>query len=415
MMRLFLVSFILFFFNFSLAQDHWKQLKKELKKRPSVLMSKTMNRKISRVHKLMSKQSKESVKKAQSILNGITKSSYLSYEKSEAYRLLAMIFIQERSFRKATQFLNKAISFNTMSYQQYLDALLILSQIQLNFKSSQAKKKAQEYLEQWFSLSDRPKPKAYALMGYVYYMQDKKEEALAQIQKAISLSKIPKKEWLGVAVNIHLELKRYSAAEKLLHRLLTLYPSSQPYWRQKSNVFFNLDKPPKALAAYQLAHKVKPFEKGKALKELSAILNMEGIPYTAAKNWEKALNEKKAKHTSEHYEYLGDLWSRSEEIQKSVEAYNKAILIPNADTRVYVKLSNLYFLRQEWKNGIDILRKILNSKVKNKDELYVQIGFAYYYLKEYQKSLSYFHKAEKLKGDSEIVARQWIRQVQQYL
>ena len=414
MFRLFLVSSILFISNFSFADDHWQKLKADLKRRPSILMSKTMNRKISRAHKLMSKKGTESLKKAQDILYGITKSR-LSYEKSEAYRLLAMSFIQQRKFKRAIRYLKRSMSFNTMNYQQYLSSLLILSQIQLNFKDSKSKQKAQEYLKEWFILSDKPQPKAYALMGYVYYMQDKKEEALAQIKKAISLSKVPRKEWLGVAVNIQLELKRYQAAQALLHQLLTLYPSSQSYWRQKSNVFFNLEKSPEALATYQLAHKVKPFEKGKTLKELSNFLNMQGIPYKSAKNWEKALKEKKAKNTSEHYEYLGDLWNKSEEIQRAINAYHQAIFIPDADPRIFMKLSSLYFLRQEWQKGIDVLKKVLRKKLENKDELYVQVGFAYYYLKEYQKSLSYFHRAEKLRGDSEIIARQWIRQVQQYL
>ncbi len=404
---------------FALAQNgsDWEVLKKKLKNRPAVLMSQTMNRKISRVHRLISKKNLKSVEKAQSILMGITKSSFLGYEKAEAYRLLGMSAIHQKEFNSSIRFFKKSMDFNTLSYQQYLDVILILSQIHLNLKEPQSKKKAQKYLQQWFALSDKPKPKAYALMGYIYYMQDNKKKALEEIQKAISFSTKPKKQWLGVAVNIHLELKNYELAEKLLHRLLTLYPDSQSHWRQQSNVFFNIGDNKKALASYQLAHKVKPFKKERVLKELSNFLNMQGIPFKAAKNWQQALKEKKAKETSKHYSYLGDLWSKSEEIEKAIEAYKKAIFLPDTSPVVYVKLSSLYFLWQKWRKGVEVLEKALSmdNDIENKDGLYVQVGFAYYYLKEYQKSLHYFYKAEKIRGDNEITARQWIRQVKQYL
>ena len=419
MANVFLIYSLLLFSYFASAQnnDHWEVLKDNLKNRSAVLMSKAMNRKISRVHRLMGRQNEESLKKAQSILTAITKSSSLDYEKAEAYRLLGISFLYQKNFNSAALFFKQSIGLNTLSYQQYLNTILTLAQIYLNLKDSQSKVRAQNYLREWFALADKPQPKSHALMGYIYYMQKNKKKALEEIQTAISLSKRPKKEWLGVAVNIHLELKDFKSAQNLLHRLLTLYPASQPHWRQVSNVFFNTDDFQKALASYQLAHKVKPFKKVGPLKELSNFLNMQGIPYKAAKNWDQALKDKKVPETFKHYEYLGDLWSKSEEIERAIDAYNKAILMPEKKPIVYMKLSSLYFLQQKWRKGVEVLEKSLSMSedIENKDDLYVQMGFAYYYLKKYQKSLDNFYKAEKIRGNSEIIARQWIRQVKQYL
>ena len=417
MIHLFLICLVSFFSCFVSAQSEWDALKKELQNRPIVLMSKTMNRKITRVHRLMRKKNKSSLSKAQSILTEITKSSSMDSEKAEAYRLLGINSLQQKEFKSAIQFLQQSIDLKTLSYRQYLDTILILAQIHLSLKESRSKLKAQKYLQKWFALADKPQPQSHALMAYVYYMQKKKKKALKEVYKAIDLANKPKKQWLGVAVNIHLELKEFQSAEKLLHRLLTLYPSSQIHWRQMSNVSFNVKNNPGTLASYQLAHKVKAFEKEGLLKQLSNLLNMQGVPYTAAKNWEQALKEKKVKETSEHYEYLGDLWSKSEEMKRAIHAYKKALLLPKAKPMVYVKLSSLYFLKQKWREGVQVLEKVLkaHSDIENKDGIYVQIGFAYYYLKEYQKSLDYFYKSEKIRGDSEIIARQWIRQVKQYL
>ncbi|MDE0150976.1 MAG: tetratricopeptide repeat protein [Bdellovibrionales bacterium] len=411
--------FISFFTVLSQSQDiaqDLQTLKKRLQRKSTHSMSKRVSRKFRRIHTWMMSAKKENVDRARKSLKEIIDASNSHpSEQAKALLLLGEIYSLNNNYTQAVQSYEQALQGEHVSYYEYLKYLLTLAH---RYMALENYDKAQSYVQKWMALKDKDRPTAYALLAFIYYQKGKKKEALAEIERAINMSETPRKLWLGFSASLYMEFKRYDTAEQTLHRLLALYPSSQMHWRQVSAVFLNSpkQKSSSALAAYQLAHKVRPLDTEGGSAELIRLLLDQGIPYTAAKHWEKAIQEEKVKGSSKNYEILGDSWMRAEEKDKALQAYKKAAEKSDKGT-LWLKLGVIYLSDGKWKSSIDSMKKALSKEpdIEDADAIYIRMGFAYYNLGQYQEALDAYKSAEKIRGDYEIQARQQSREMKKFL
>lgn len=391
-------------------------LKTNLQRRSTHSMSKRMSRKFRRIHTWMTSGNKENVDRARQSLKEIVETSKTHpSERAKALLLLGEIYSMDNNYTQAVQYYEQALQGAHISYYEYLKNLLTLAH---RYMALEKYNKAQSYIQKWMALKDKDRPEAHAMLASIHYKKGKKKSALNEIEKAISMSEAPRKLWLSFAAALYMEFKRYKTAEQTLHRLLVLYPSSQLHWKQMSSVFLNSSeqKPSSALAAYQLAHKVRPLDTEGGITELLRLLLDQGVPYTAAQHWEKAIQEKKVKDSSKNYEILGDSWLRAEEKPKALQAYKMAAEKSDKG-RIWLKLGFIYFRDGKWNLSIDNMKKALSKEpdIEDADGIYLRIGYAYYNMDQYQQAYDAYKAAEKIRGDYEIPARQQSRQIKKLL
>ena len=418
-----LIPLCYIFISFSTTLSHSKEtvqelqtLKKNLQKKSTHSMSKRTSRRFRRIHTWMTSSNKENVDRARQSLKEIVNSSNTHpSERAKALLLLGEIYSMDNDYTKAIQHYEQALQGVHISYYEYLKYVLTLAH---RYMALENYNKAQSYIEKWMALKDKDRPEAHAMLAFIYYQKDKKREALVEIEQAIGMSETPRKLWLSFAAALYVEFKRYATAEQTLHRLLALYPSSQIHWRQMSSVFLNFpkQKSSSALAAYQLAHKVRSLDTESNVTELLRLLLDQGIPYTAAQNWEKAIQEEKVKASSKNYEILGDSWMQAEEKDKALKAYKIAAEKSDKGT-IWLKLGIIYLNDGKWKLSVDSMKKALSKEpdIEDADGVYIRIGFAYYNLNQYQQAFDAFKSAEKIRGDFEIMARQQSRKMKEFL
>jgi len=397
------------------AQD-LKSLKTHLQRRSTHLMSKRMSRRFRRIHTWMTSSNKENVDRARQSLKEIADASDVHpSERAKALLLLGEVYSTDNDYTQAIQYYERALQGVHISYYEYLKNLLTLAHLYITWEKYD---KAQSYIQKWMALKDKDRPEAYAMLATVHYQKGKKRSALKEMEKAISMSETPRKLWLSFVAVLYVEFKRYKNAEQTLHRLLALYPSSQPHWRQMSSVFLNSSeqRSSSALATYQLAHKVRPLDTEGGITELIRLLLDQGVPYTAAQHWEKAILEKKVKGSSKNYEILGDSWMRAEEKTRALQAY-KVAADKSDKGRIWLKLGIIYFNDGKWKLSIDSMKKALSKEpdIEDADSIYLRIGYAYYNMDQYQQAYDAYKSAEKIRGDYEISARQQSRQIKKLL
>ena len=394
---------------FSLSQKELENLKNQLEKRSSVLLSKMSGKKFSRIHKLIGKNNKASQKKAIELLKNIVNSSSSSKgEKAKAYSFLGRIYIIQADYKKAITFFEKYLSSNVISLREYLGALLSLSYIHVSLGNI---KKAKTYLKRWFALTNEDQAKPHAFMAQIEYMSGNKKKALSEILKAIKMVETPSKQWLSFATHLYIEFEDYSSAETYLKRTINLYPSSEEHWRKLSTVQLTVNKKTEPLASYQIAEKIKPLDKENQVLQLVSLFSDQGIPFSAAKYLKKSLDKKIFKSKPIHYEMLGDAWWQAKEKTQAVKAWEASSDQTTDNGRVDKKLGQIYLQQEKWEKAVQKLKKSLKlgGMEEQKDEIYFYLGLAYFNLKNYNEAINYFQKAEELQGSYEIVSGKWIR------
>lgn len=390
-----------------LPKDKLQKIADKLKKNEGSLIS-SKDKRLIRISKLLSKKSKKSINKAIFFLKKIISSkSVRKTQASQALWFLGSAYASLEDYKQSIVYFEKSINSDSIGLKRFQLTLITLSQLYLISKNQEKSKK---YLLSWFAISETPQPQPHVFLAAIYYMEKKKLKALKEINKAISLKKIPDKRWLSFSANINLELKKYEEAEIVLSRLVSLYPSDQLLWIQFSGTQFHLNKSKKTLASFQIASKLKSFEKEHQFLQHASLLSEQGIPYLAAKNLKKGLDQKKIKYSQKNYEILGDFWRQAQELEKALKTYLLSTQHSVENGKIFIKLGHIYFFKEDWKQATKYMKEGLSrGKIENKDEVYFQIGWAYYQMKKYEQSIKFFGKSIDLSGKFEIASRQWKR------
>ena len=422
-MKIFPIYFCIFCFVshwtfFALSKDTHASLKsqknvqkiKQLKKRRSPLLSKSSNKKFSRIHKLMGKKGKESNQQAIALLEKIIQSPISQdFEKAQALLLLGHVLAATEQYKKSVSAYKRALAIEQLPYHQHIEALMQLSHLHLVLEHPNM---AHQYLQQCFELFEKPKPQAHFFMAHIYYMKNQKKEALKEVQTACNITNKPQKQWLTLLAYLHLEMDNYDNAESVFHRSLTLYPASDDHWKGFGSAKMSNKKTSEALVAFQMADKITPFKDESHIGQMASLLSAEGIPYQSGTIWERAIKNKIIKANQKNYEILGDLWRQARETERSLQAYRTSSSLVHSNPKIFFKLGQVYLERAEWQLSIQAMEKILTmDHAENLDRVYFQIALSYYELKNCTKSLEFFRKAETIEGQYDIPARQWIRKL----
>ena len=156
---------------------------------------------------------------------------------------------------------------------------------------------------------------------------------------------------------------------------------------------------------YKKLAKAQKFAEQKKYQKARVILD-EMIAETSKK---KALNSYELANVYNTYAYLR---YANEDYKGSLNYYQLVIEQPDIPLTLEIEtrytIAQLYFVQEDWKNGIDALNVWLDMTDKPNSNAFVLLANAYYQLKEYDESLRNINIAMDMeKGAGQIPKEQW--------
>ena len=397
---------LFFIFTLTLPTSRAVIDKKELKNRKTGLISQITQRKLERVHNLLSN---DKPKKAISILKRLIKSTEKRpHEKAKVVYFTGIAHAQDENYKEALKYLQQAMDLKALDYPTTMSILYTLAQIHTVMEKYD---EALKTINEWFSLADEPSPDAHVLKAGILAQKKKYRQALKLVTKAINSVKTPKESWLVLAVAMNYQLEKFKEALPFLEKLTALYPEKKKYWKQLSAVYINLEKNPKALATMELAHKANYLEKNSEIMNLISLLIYGGIPLKGARILKKALEEGQVEKSQKNYEILGDAWAEAQELEKALKAYAVSATMAK-DGRIFAKQGRIYLDLENWKKATHYLSRALKKgKVKNPQNIHMALGVSQFNLKKFNLAKKSFHRAKTISKKLKRQADQWIAYV----
>lgn len=331
-------------------------------------------------------------------------------EKANIYNMYAFIYYSKEDTQSALKYYKLIVGLEQAPEGAITQARYSVAQ--LYFVTEQYREGINALLE-WFEYTTAPPTaNAYVMLAQGYYQLKENDDALKNIETAISLyrekGKIPKEQWLGMQFFLYYEKKDIKKAVAILHEMLDHYPKKQ-YWMQLSGMYADLNQEIKQMSALEAAYVQGLLVKEKELVNMASLYLMTDTPYRAAKILDAGLNKDKSiESTSRNRELLGASWRQAQEVKKAIPEMALAAEM-SSDGDLYARLCNVYLSNDQYEKAIDACNKgIKRGGVKRVDQANIYKGMAHYELKQYKSARSAFIQAAKDKRSAKI-AGQWVK------
>jgi len=331
-----------------------------------------------------------------------------SYELANVYNLYAFLHYSREDYAAALRAYENVVSQPEIPLAMEINTRYTIAQ--LYFVQEQWQRGIDALLE-WFEMSESPNANAYVLLAQGYYQLENYDKALANVEKAIDMTRekgnVPKEQWYNLARFLYFEKGDTNKTIATLEELLKHYPKKQ-YWVQISHMYGEQKKDANQLAAMETAHVQDMLDKGSELITMAYLYLNADVPYKAAKVVDKGLESDTIEGTSKNWELVGNAWRQAQEVDQAIPAMEKAAA--QAETgELYTRLGNIYLDGGQYKKAVTAIeRGLARGGVKRPDSARLVLGMAYFNLEQYDQARNAFKAAGKDERSAKY-ASQWIK------
>jgi tetratricopeptide (TPR) repeat protein len=282
-----------------------------------------------------------------------------SYELANVYNLYAFIQYSREDYAGALRSYEKVVSQPDIPLAMEINTRFTIAQ--LYFVQEQWKKGIDALLK-WFAMTETPNANAYILLAQGYYQVKDYDEALTNVDKAISMSKaadkVPKEQWFNLARFLYFEKNDVKNTVRVLEELLNYYPKKE-YWVQISHMYGEQDKTTNQLAAMETAYVQSMLDKGNEQVMMAYLYLNADVPYKAAKVMDKGLGNESIEGKSKNWELTGNAWRQAQELDKAIPAMEEAAS-KSSKGELYARLGNIYLDNDDFNKAITAINKGLS-------------------------------------------------------
>ncbi len=279
---------------------------------------------------------------------------------------------------------------------------------------------------------DKGRSAGYAARAAMQAQFGQNKEAIASAEEAIRLDQRNPNNYL-VAGKAQLKLGQPEIAVNYFDRAIVLDPNLTEAYTQRGIAILNLNRREEALASFA---KALSLDDNQAEPHFYSGLLYIGPPWNdaarARKEWEKAT----ALNPSyfEAWVKLGQHYSQYNELDRAIEAYNKALAINEKDAAVHYYIGLLYEVKGNWpeaekqyRRAVELQPGLINARTRLAEaikrnggkpedmiaqaleavklapksvEAWVELGNIYLSRSQYDDAIKSFETAIKVKGDS---------------
>lgn len=338
-----------------------------------------------------------------------------NYEKAQIYQMYAYVSYSLENYSDAIKHYKNVIKQSPqIPIGVELSSLQYISQLSFQLERYD---EAVSYFDRRVKLADESGnplgPQDWQFKAIICYQGDKLKCAFDNISKAIDMveakGKIAEESWYNIQRQLHLGAERYKPATAILEKLIRHYPKKS-YWEQLGSMYGLLERPKDQLQAMDLTYLMGGLTKEKSLVNLAYLYIADEVPYRGARIIEKGMADKVIPRTEENLDILATAWTRAKEAKKAIPVLQEVGKVSKSGN-VYVDLMSLHLDLNQPRKAIEYGKLALKKGnfTRGADgEAHINLGIAYFDLKQYSNAINSFQKASKIKKHEKF-ARTWLR------
>jgi len=354
------------------------------------------------------KQLAQAAKVLDGMISAGGKSELNSYELANVYNLYAFIHYSNEDYNKALEAYENVVRQPEIPLAMEINTRYTIAQL---YFVQERWREGINALKKWFDMSETPNANAYVLLSQGYYQLKDYDEALRNIETAISMyrdkDKVPKEQWFNLARFLYMEKNQTDRAQGILEELLFFYPKKQ-YWVQLSYIYSERQNESRQLAAMETAYDQDMLEKDGEYRNLASLFLAQNVPYKAGKVLKEGFEEEIVEDKSKNWELLAGAWRQAQEVDWAIPAMEKAASKSDSGD-LYARLGSIYLDGEQFDKAIEAInRGLQRGGVKRPDNARLVLGMAYFNTNQYEKARDAFRAAGRDERSKDY-ARQWIK------
>ena len=313
------------------------------------------------------------------------------YEKSRVEQMLANLDQGDGNYDGVRAHLKAAIDSGGLNDQELAAASYNIAQTWI---SEEKWTEGAAALEAWIRDSVTPVSSGpYYLLAVAYYQQDKFDEALPHIRKAVELTNPPQESWLQLLLGILIQKESYQDAIVVLEQMINLNPDKKDYWMNLSNIYATLEDYPNALAILQFANYNGMVTEDAEIRRLGDMMMINDMPFQAAEVMKAAGEANQVEKDIKYYESLANSWIAAREYRKALPVLGEAArLADNGDT--YVRIAEVNVQLSEWEAAATAMKSgIDKGGLRDESQAQLLMGIALYNQDKFSEARPYLERA----------------------
>jgi tetratricopeptide (TPR) repeat protein len=318
------------------------------------------------------------------------------FKKASFNQLLAYTYAQKGESQKSYPYFKESLKYgeNSLPSQQVQQ----LRENVASFMFTQGdKKKAIALLKDWFKKSNVEKANVYYLLGaFNVEVGNFKDSVCPAYLAALNESK-PNKTYLQLMLSTHYELRDLEGTAAILKVLAENFPEETKYWRQLSQIYYQLDKVAESLAIQDMFYLRGKFETENDYKTLSNLFSYQEVPYKAALVLEEGIKKGVVTKEAKNWRSVARYYHSSNQLKEAIRAYGETAKLAE-DGKDFLKQAELLSDDDQWRKSIQAFDKAINKGgLEDEGRAFLRKGVALVNLGSCDSALKVLDQASKYK------------------
>lgn len=324
-----------------------------------------------------------------------------AYGKSSTGRYLAHHYVNQKEYAKAIEFYNTALDAEGLSHvanQELLKELAGVYVLQEQYQQAITTLKRLQTLD----------TASQMLLAQSYFGMKDYLSTVETLDTIEMTERDLTENQLNQMLALYYKAGSYPQSEKVLQRLIELYPQSFKYWRQLTSILLAQNKHPQALDQLALARQKKlPFESQDILL-LADLYVANQAAAKGARALEHAVASGEIENSEQNNKRIFEYWLQAREKEKAAITLKRSIN-QIQDFDLFIRLAQLQMEQADWQ---DMNRTMLTACRNVLDDKYVSqanllLGVSELKLGDKASARRSFINATLLGGKGKK-ARQWL-------
>jgi tetratricopeptide (TPR) repeat protein len=328
------------------------------------------------------------------------------FDKAVVYYNLGFAHSSKNDYASAADAFAKAVSFKALPAQQQEQLQFNLGQLYIVAgKHDEGIKALQEYM----ATACKPiTAEAHIFLANALVEKKRYQEAVPQIDLALSKAKAPQQSWFEMKLAVNYEMKDFKACAQTLVLLIGMAPTKPDYWKQLSSMFFEMKSDMEAVAVLALADRQGFIDKPTERKNLYNVYMMLDLPFKAGNYMQESIDKGKLPGDETNLESVADAWINARESARAETTLKKLASMSEKGDYFY-KLGAMYGDNEQWKASQEMLKKALDKGgLKRAGEAWMRLAVATYNLKDTPGAVAALQKAVTF-DETRKQASEWLR------
>jgi len=337
------------------------------------------------------------------------------FEQASVEQALGFVNAQQENFRGAIGHFSRAVELDVMPNSQHFEMILQIAQL---YNVVEEYEKALQQLDFWFCVSNEDAKKqadVWALKASLHAQKEEFDEAIPAIEQAIELREDPPESWWRMKLGMHFQLNQFRPAIDTLKVLIADFsPDRKEYWSQLAGAYLELDEQREAMGVMRMAYRRGLFDKGSDYSQLAGLLQEMDAPRQAAEVLQDGLELGRVDSKKSNWEMLAGAWYQAREMDKSLQAYERAGELSD-DGKIDFQRASILTAEEDWEEALAAATRALEKGGLTENQegnAHLLVGMALFNLGNLDDAEQAFNQALNY-GRIRSAAREWKNHIAQ--